>query len=269
MASRPVILCIGGLDPTGGAGLQADIETVASCGGHAAVLCTALTAQNSKHVQKVEPVETSLFEMQFDALRDDMEISACKIGLVPDSAIAQSIIKCLHALAPIPVVLDPLQCAGNGDTLVSDTAEKLLDQLSMECATVLTPNIKEWHHWTANHGEQQTLARLFDGTLQAVLVTGADTSRGRVRNSLHLKNQAPQVFEWKHLPAVYHGSGCTLASALCTFIARGLTIPQAVQEAQTYTWRTLFSGEGLCKHQHIPRRVTNPVTSIIPQKYSQ
>lgn len=266
MNTRPTILCIGGLDPTGGAGLQADIEAVAACGGHAVTLCTALTAQNSRCVSRVEPVSAELLRNQFALLRDEMQIQACKIGLIPNTATAELIATLLEHIPGLPVVLDPIDIAGNGDPLAM---QPLLERITilLPRTTLLTPNAAEWTLLTKNDPADEIGQTIFSLGPEAILVTGADAPTEYVENALILRDGNTQRYSWQRLPYCYHGSGCTLSSALATFLGHGLTIPQAASEAQVFTWRSLHQADNPGGTQHFPRRLTNPVTALIPQKY--
>ena len=257
--TRPTILCIGGLDPSGGAGLQADIEAIAANGAHALPIATSLTVQNSKDAYTVEPVRTDLVSAQFENLLADFPIRACKIGLIPSIEFVDLLVHIASRLENIPIVLDPvLRASGgmslNGAELIPTLKEKLLPLIA-----VLTPNLSELHSLTdSDRDDTKQALELCDAGASHVLVTTSseDSENGLITHSLFSKNAAPLHFYCEKLAHEYHGSGCTLSSALATQLALGDPIGTAVERAIDYTVNTLRGAERLGKGQHIPRRIS-------------
>ena len=256
--NRPSILCIGGLDPSGGAGLQADIEAIAANGGHALPIATSLTVQNSQNVYAVEPVRTDLVSAQFESLLADCPIHACKIGLIPSIECVDLLVHIASHLENIPIVLDPvLRASGgmslNGAELIPTLKEKLLPLI-----TVLTPNLSELHSLSNSDSDDTKQAlELCDVGASYVLVTTCkeDQENGLLTHTLFSEANSPIHFHCEKLAHEYHGSGCTLSSALTTQLALGNPIETAVETAINYTVNTLRGAERLGKGQHIPRRI--------------
>jgi hydroxymethylpyrimidine/phosphomethylpyrimidine kinase len=252
----PSVLVFAGLDPTGGAGLQADIETVASMGCHAAPVATALTVQDTSDVQACYPVDALTLIEQARAVLEDLPIAACKIGLVASVAAAEAIHSILVDYPALPVVLDPVLASGEGSPLAGDDVQHALLSLLVPLATVITPNSREAR---ALAPEADTLdaaghALLAHGC-QLVLITGTHEEGPKVVNRLFGNLRRLEAFEWERLPESYHGSGCTLASAIAGLLAQGQEPFSAIRQAQEYTWEALRHGYRVGSGQLVPNRL--------------
>ncbi|MEM7304773.1 MAG: hydroxymethylpyrimidine/phosphomethylpyrimidine kinase [Pseudomonadota bacterium] len=253
--SRPRILCIGGLDPSGGAGLQADIETIANCGGHALSIATCLTVQNSQQAYSVNAVDNEIIQQQAEHLLNDIQISSCKIGVIPNQKIAITIGKVLQKLSDIPVVLDPVMSASHGVKFVGQTALEKIQKCILPNVTVITPNQSELKQLIPGDQSITTKAILLcQSGPEYCLATGADEQTKIISHYLTNKERVIKTYQQPRLPHAYHGSGCTLSSAIAYFLARNLDIEQAVENALHYTMRTLENSDRPGGGQHIPRR---------------
>jgi hydroxymethylpyrimidine/phosphomethylpyrimidine kinase len=256
--SRPPILCIGGLDPSGGAGLQADIEAVASCGGHALPIASCLTVQNSVQAISVSAVEPKLMLQQASALLDDMHIASCKIGVVPNKAVALAIAEILVQLANVPVVFDPVLSASHGSEFSNADTIKTIKEILLPIVTVVTPNFSELMTLTDNDGDVTSQAiSLCELGPKYVLATGADSDTDNVHNTLFTCEGVKQEYQWPRLPHRYHGSGCTLSSALACYLAFDLDIAEAIDKAQKFTWQSLRNAQQIGSGQWIPKRIND------------
>lgn len=250
----PVVLSFSGHDPSGGAGVQADIETLTSHHCHCVSVITALTEQDSRNVKKMLPQAPENIISQANTLFDDMPVAVIKIGLVGHPKIAQAIHSILQQHPEIPVVFDPVLAAGGGTALANAELIEAINQLLLPCTTVLTPNSNE----ARQLAEQQDidacgLALLAKGS-QYVLITGSHEPVPLVENRLFYQQQKIESFSWDRLPNSYHGSGCTLASSIAGLIAQGLDPFSAIAEAQDYTWNALDAAYKLGKGQYNPNR---------------
>jgi hydroxymethylpyrimidine/phosphomethylpyrimidine kinase len=251
----PVVLVLAGLDPTGGAGLQADIEAIASMGSHAAPVITAVTVQDTNNVVGFTPLEAGLVVQQARAVLEDIPVAAIKIGMTGSVEVIEAIHTLLSDYPDLPVVLDPVLVAGGGGALAETSAAAAINTLLMPCATVVTPNGAEA---CALAPEADTLdacamALLAYGA-KYVLITGGDADTDDVINVLYGNNRVLESYRWERLPAKYHGSGCTLAAALAGLLAQGNEPFTAIYKAQEYTWRALQAGFRIGRGQHIPYR---------------
>jgi hydroxymethylpyrimidine/phosphomethylpyrimidine kinase len=252
--SKPVVLVLAGHDPVGGAGIQADIETIAANGCHAASVITAMTIQNTAEFKKYIPVNPRDFLQQIELIRSDMEISACKIGLIGDAKILRAIETAIQELGDVPAVLDPVICAGTGDKIMSAKVAIALYKKLLPHITVITPNSLESRTLAGTNDPAAAAEYFLKRGCKAVLITGTHEPTSSVINTLYQESHAPMEYAWPRLPGSYHGSGCTLSSAIAAHLARGGNIEQAIWAAQEYTWNTLQHGLLLGKKQCHPDR---------------
>lgn len=253
--ARRQVLCISGHDPSGGAGIQADIEAVAMQGAHALGVITSLTTQNTRNVSRVKPIAPGLLQEQLETLLEDCSIHAIKLGLL-GSADQVRPIRWIIEQCRVPVVIDPVLRAGGGASLASaETTVALLDHL-LAVATVITPNAAEARALApaARSLDEAGAALLATGCSQ-VLITGGDEDTSEVENRWYRKEAAPQVFRWTRLPRGFHGAGCTLASALAARLALGERDETALLNAQRYVQSALQRALQVGQGRAIPGRV--------------
>ncbi len=253
-AKRPVVVCFSGHDPSGGAGVQADIETLVSHQCHAASVITALTEQDSRNVKKLLPQSPENIISQANTLLSDLAVDAFKIGLIGHHESAVAIHEILKQHPHIPVILDPVLAAGGGTGLSSQQLIDTLIDLLLPCTTVLTPNSEEARKLVGLTDLEQCGLALLDKGCEYVLITGTHETTPAVSNQLFHAHRCLESFTWNRLPASYHGSGCTLAAAIAALIAHGLEPLQAVMEAQEYTWNALNAAYQPGQGQHNPNR---------------
>tara|TARA_R110002074_G_scaffold23150_1_gene70392 strand:- start:372 stop:1166 length:795 start_codon:yes stop_codon:yes gene_type:complete len=256
--SRPPVLCIGGLDPSGGAGLQADIESIASCGGHALPLASCLTIQNSIQAISVSAVDPEIIQHQASALLNDMPIASCKIGVVPNRAVALIIAEILAQLPNVPIVFDPVLSASVGSRFCDTDTINAVKENILPYVTVVTPNLSELKILVDSNEDVATQARALCALgASYVLTTGADSNTDTVHNTLFTRNEKREDYEWPRLPHDYHGSGCTLSSSIACYLALELDIVEAINKAQQFTWRSLKNAQQIGNGQWIPKRIGN------------
>jgi hydroxymethylpyrimidine/phosphomethylpyrimidine kinase len=253
----PAVLAFSASDPTGGAGIQADLLTIASLGCHPLSVLTALTAQDTRGVEALFAVEPAWITRQARMLLDDIPVAAFKLG-VPGSARNAEAIAIILAKHPhVPVVLDPVLASGRGDALSDGDTVQALRSVLLPLATVLTPNSLEARRLALAEPDAsladcaRTLTEL---GCKHVLVTGTHEPGAQVVNTLYGAGGVLREDRWPRLAGEYHGSGCTLASAIAAFLARGLAMENAVKDAQAYTWKTLEAGFRPGRGQHLPNR---------------
>lgn len=248
LAAPPNVLAIAASDPTGGAGLQADILTLASLGCHPLSVLTAYTVQDTGGVAALHAVNAADVAAQARCVLADASVLAIKIGVVASAANAQAIAALLAAHAQVPVVLDPVLASARGDALGDADTLRALLELLVPRATVATPNSLEAR---ALGGASALLAR----GCKYVLVTGTHEPGDDVVNVLHGAAGVLREDRWPRLPGSYHGSGCTLASAIAARLAHGDAVAEAVRRAQDYTWCALERGYRPGAGQHVPDRL--------------
>ena len=251
---KPVVLVLAGHDPSGGAGIQADIETITRNDCHAATVITCMTTQNTAEFRQITQVNSDNFNQQVEMVLADIPVNACKIGLVTDTSVISVIEKTLIALMDIPVVLDPVISSGTGVKIVTNDVCSTILNILLPFITVITPNSNEARTLTGIDDLDGAANDLLLRGCRAVLITGTHEQTTRVINTLYLQNEKPEKTEWERLPGSYHGSGCTLSSCIAAQLALGKTIREAVAMAQKYTWQTLKYGRMLGKGQIYPDR---------------
>lgn len=252
---RPTVLCFSGHDPSGGAGVQADIETLISHQCHAVSVITALTEQDTVNVRRLHPQAPEAVIQQAQTLLADVEVAAIKIGLIGDAGVAEAIATILQRHPDIPVVLDPVLAAGGGSELASQRLIETLVERLLPLTTLVTPNSVEARRLAGSEDLQRCGRLLQAKGAQNVLITGTHEQSEHVHNRLFMPDGLEECFSWERLPHSYHGSGCTLASAIAALLARDLDVFSAVNEAQDYTWQTLASAYAAGKGQLNPDRL--------------
>ncbi len=254
--SPPCVLLISGNDPSGGAGMAADLQTVSALGGHPAPVITSLTVQDTRNAYRVSAADADLVAEQAETILADLPIRAIKIGLLADAAIGSAVAGVLRGRSDMPVVLDPVLVAAGGAALAEAALETVLVEELFPLATVATPNALELRRLGGRIGDRAGLARRFlDAGCRWVVAKGADEDTVGVENVLYGPEGFEEVYRWRRLPGQYHGSGCTLASAIATLLARGTPVPRAVGEAQRYTFEALRQAFRPGHGQFIPRRL--------------
>ena len=252
----PVVMTLSGNDPTGGAGIQADIEAIASMGCHAAPVITSLTIQDTSGVSRFDPVDPSVIIEQARAVLEDMPVAAFKIGMIGSMENAEAIHSVLIDYPTIPVVLDPVLSGGGGGSLSDPHLIDAIISMLIPQTTVFTPNSKEARALATEADSLDACAQeLLDMGAEFVLITGADENTPTVENRLYAEHRCLETYTWERLPHSYHGSGCTLASTIAGLLAQGLDPMIAVHEAQEYTWEALKNSYRLGMGQHLPNRL--------------
>lgn len=250
---KPNVLVIAGHDPSGGAGIQADIEAIHSLGGFAATLITGLTVQNSQNVYSFETVAVEMLEQQSKALLDDVSFSAVKVGMTASPAIVRFIKHLLQQLPNAPVILDPVLAAEAGGGLATESLNQILLSELAPLSALLTPNFPEAQLLAGKDSLDECGYHLFELTQTPVLITGTHRNTDEVENVLFDK-AGKRSWTWTRLPDTYHGSGCTLSSAIASYVAQGAALSEAIEEAQEYVHSALRRAWRSGKGQLIPER---------------
>jgi hydroxymethylpyrimidine/phosphomethylpyrimidine kinase len=245
--SPPIVLTFAASDPTGGAGLQADILTLAARGCHPLSVVTALTVQDTRGVESMQPVDPASVADQARCLLADFEVAAFKLGVPGSAGNIDAIARILAAHPQTPAVVDPVLASGRGEALSTEDGIAAMKQKIFPLASVATPNSLE----AKRLGGVDALLRL---GCRYVLVTGTHDEGADVVNRLYDARGLVREDRWQRLPGSYHGSGCTLASALAAALAKGLAMPEAVRDAQDFTWHALAAGFRPGAGQFIPQR---------------
>lgn len=244
-----------GLDPSGGAGIQADIQAITSLGAHPLPVLSCLTVQDTHNVLGAEAVNPELIRQQLQCLANDVPIHAVKTGALGNAEVLDVLVEFLETLPGVPVIADPvIKAAGGGDLadarLVQAMKEKLFPR-----AEILTPNGEELALLGGSDDTATAARNLMETGCESVLATGGHGSGLHIINTLF--NHAPEPMEWEieRIGAnEYHGTGCTLAAAIAAGRACGLSPRAAISQAQNYVHRTLLHALSVGNGQRIPDR---------------
>jgi hydroxymethylpyrimidine/phosphomethylpyrimidine kinase len=262
------VLIVAGSDSGGGAGIQADIKTVTALGGYAMTAITALTAQNTRGVHDMLPIDTEFIRAQLEACLDDLGTDVIKTGMLHSASVIKAVAAVVDARAPgIPLVVDPVMVAKGGAPLLQPEAQEALRERLLPRAALLTPNAPEAEVLTglpvrspADLGAAADRLLLFGAS--AVLVKGGHLEGDTVVDLLRTADGFERRFASPRLETRNtHGTGCTLASAIATGIAEGLTLEHAVERARGYVQQAIRtapgfgSGHGPLYHAHTLRTV--------------
>jgi hydroxymethylpyrimidine/phosphomethylpyrimidine kinase len=256
--TRHCVLVFAGLDPSGGAGIQADIEAIGAMGAHALPIITALTVQDNDHVFAVNPVEANILRHQAQVLSDKIQIAAVKIGIVGNKANAEviaDVIKILRQQQPdLPVVLDTVLASGHGDALADDNPEDAIYPL-LELATLVMPNLPEAARLCGDeHPVEIQAQRLLGFGARHVLIKGGHGKNEKEVVNRWITHDDGHEWVWQRLPGEFHGSGCTLASAIAALLASGKPMRNALVQAQQYAHQALENSYQITSGQRIPNR---------------
>jgi hydroxymethylpyrimidine/phosphomethylpyrimidine kinase len=258
-AFPPIVLTFAASDPSSGAGLQADLLTCASMGCHPLSVVTAITVQDTRGVEGVLALDAEWVADQARCLLEDMPVDAFKIGVLGSVESIAAVAEIIADYPDVPLVFDPVLTSGRGDEFASDEMIDAIRELLLPHTTILTPNSIEARRLADAEDDDATLAvcaeRLIEMGAQYVLITGTHEATPEVVNTLYAKDGIVRSDTWARLPGSYHGSGCTLASAIAAMLANGLDLPDAVREAQDYVWQTLKSAYRPGMGQFIPDRL--------------
>lgn len=263
MKQRPIILSIAGSDSGGGAGIQADIKTISAVGGYACTAITAVTAQNTVGVRAVYSMSDEALRQQLAAVGDDLAVSAVKIGMLPTAGQVEVVAEAIARYGWRQVVLDPVMVATSGDVLVQGSAAgRMADRLFGLC-TLLTPNMAEAAALTGltvadEAGMQAAAETLLGRGCRAVLVKGGHLDGERMTDWLYVGGglsggePARRAFSSAKVhTANLHGTGCTLSSAIATYLGLGYGLEAAVEAAKGYISRAIAAAQPL-GHGHGP-----------------
>ena len=258
----PIVLVFSASDPTGGAGMQADLLTLSSMGCHPLSVVTAITVQDTLGVEEVLPLDADWIVDQARCVLEDMPVAAFKVGLVGSVEGMAAIAEVVGDYPDIPLILDPVLASGRGDELADDDMLSVLLEMLAPQTTLMTPNSVEALRLAMHErddDETPTLPQCAEYLIglgcEYVLITGTHENTPKVENVLYSEGGVVRSDAWQRLPGSYHGSGCTLASAIAAAIAHGLEVGEAVKEAQEFTWQALNAGFRPGMGQFIPDRM--------------
>lgn len=278
----PTVLTFAATDPSSGAGVQADLMALASIGCYPLSVITGITVQDTVGVETVMPLDADWINEQARTILEDVSVSAFKLGLLGSVENVAMIAEIMSDYPDVPLIIDPILSSGRGDELSNEEMQAAMCELLFPQATLITPNSLEARRLAfyedndeVKHSSLEECAlRLLSMGTEYVLVTGTHERSHDVVNSLYgmQVNQTPGLikdYHWERLPGSYHGSGCTLTSAITACLAHGLSMEEAVHEAQEFTWQTLRHAFRPGMGQFIPDRFFWARESEVQEKASE
>lgn len=246
---------LSGLDPSGGAGIQADIQAITSLGGHPLPVLTCLTVQDTKNVYGAEAIDPAIIKQQLECLDKDIPIHAVKTGAMGNAAVVNVLMEFLDSHPELPLIVDPVIKAAGGGDLADDELVKAMKGSLFARAEMITPNGVELLQLGDCDSESQAADKLLSAGCKSVLATGGHGTGPHIINTLYSVGQESINWQLERIGAnEYHGTGCTLAAAISAGIASGLSSRAAISQAQNYVSRTLSSALSIGQGQRVPNR---------------
>ncbi len=250
--TTPIVLTIAGSDSGGGAGIQADIKAISATGSYACSVITAITSQNTHGVSAIHPVPLEHIESQLDAVFSDLNIVAVKIGMLADADIIQLVARKLRQYTPKFLVIDPVMVATSGDLLLQQSAISTLKQELIPMADLLTPNLPEGAALVGKpvpQSEEEMGALIADLRAlgaHSVLLKGGHLEQDANSNDLLIQPHSSELLRAKrHLTVNTHGTGCTLSSAIASYLAQGNRLHKAVYLGKQYISQAIAHADEL------------------------
>ena len=246
---------LSGLDPSGGAGIQADIQAITSIGAHPLPVLTCLTVQDTRNVYGAEPVSPDLIKQQLECLAQDTPIHAIKTGALGNAEVVEVLVEFVQKHSGVPLIVDPVIKAAGGGDLADDALVAAMKDRLFARAEMITPNGIELAQLGGSDDPAEAARNLLQTGCESVLATGGHGTGIHIINTLY--NHAPEPMEWE-VERVganeYHGTGCTLAAAIAAGRAMGLSPRAAISQAQNYVHRALLHALTVGQGQRVPDR---------------
>jgi hydroxymethylpyrimidine/phosphomethylpyrimidine kinase len=241
------VLTIAGSDCSGGAGIQADLKTIAACGCYGMSVITAVTVQNTRGVGAIHPIPAEVVEDQIRNVLDDIGADGIKIGMLYSGEIVAAVARTLADYRGIPVVLDPVMVATSGDSLILGEVIGLMKRQLLPLVSLLTPNIPEAGHLlgeTIDEDPEPKAERLATELSCSILLKGGHGSGDTVVDVLYdcPSENVTKFTNTRIDTGNTHGTGCTLSSAVTSFLAKGLPLSHAVAQAEKYLHSAISAG---------------------------
>ncbi|NLJ63087.1 MAG: bifunctional hydroxymethylpyrimidine kinase/phosphomethylpyrimidine kinase [Alcaligenaceae bacterium] len=268
MHNIPNTLTIAGVDPSGGAGVFADIKAMSALGAYATGVVAALTAQNTQGVTGIYPVDPAFIRQQIDTLFNDISIDAVKLGMLGQQPVIRTVVEALTHWQPTHIVLDPVMIAKSGDHLLEKTATAEMREALLPLATMITPNLPEAGVFLEQRPAEtvkemyavaEKLRRLMaDADHRWVLLKGGHLPGNDCTDLLYNGDQMIEMPAQRIPTKNTHGTGCTLSAALAALLPQSSSVPQAAKAAKAYLYNAIArsnelrvgSGHGPVHHFH-------------------
>lgn len=261
MNQRPHVLILSGLDPSGGAGIQADIQAVTALGCHPLPVLSCLTVQDTRNVYNAESINPDLIRQQLECLAGDVPIHAIKTGALGSAAIVDVLVQFVEDKSGIPLIVDPVIKAAGGGDLADEALVSAMRERLFSIADVITPNGVELVQLGGIENERAAAETLIAQGCPAVLTTGGHGDEPQITNRLHRPGSPDAEWKLERRGGEYHGSGCTLAASIAAGRAQGLNLEAAIEQAQSYVSKAIEHALTVGRGQPVPDRGGAAATS--------
>lgn len=254
--SVPVVMSFCASDPSGGAGVQADIEALGAMGCHCVPILTTITSQDTTNMYEFYPCPSHLVHSQARAILEDMPVAAFKIGLLGSIENVSAVHLLLKNYPKIPVVVDPIMRTGVGDKQTDPALLDAIIALVLPYATICTINVTEARSMAPDSDTLDACAHeIMSHGAEHVLITGCEQTPTKTHNSFYGNYRLLETFKWDRLKPNFQGSGCTLSASIAGLLAQQLPPQSAVLQAQQFTAECLKKGYRIGMGHHLPNRL--------------
>lgn len=254
LKSRPHVLVLSGLDPSGGAGIQADIQAITALGCHPLPVLSCVTVQDTRNVYNASTIDPEIIRQQLERLADDSPIHAIKTGALGNAEVVDVLVDFLARHPGIPLITDPvIKAAGGGDLADEALIERMRSRL-FPMAEMLTPNGIELALLGGSEDPDTAASQLLETGCQSVLATGGHGTGQDIINTLYSPQRSPKHFYVERVGGEYHGTGCTLAASIAAGRAAGLASIPAIGQAQNFVSHAIRNALRVGKGQPVPDR---------------
>ncbi len=250
--TTPIVLTIAGSDSGGGAGIQADIKAMSATGSYACSVITAITSQNTRGVTAIHPIPLAHIESQLDAVFTDLNVVAVKVGMLADAEIIKVVAAKIRQYQPKHLVVDPVMVATSGDLLLEQSAISTLKQELLPLADLITPNLPEGAALIGGEvpQDEEQMGAMIESlrTLgaKAVLLKGGHLEKDQNSNDLLIEQESSELLSAKRVATKNtHGTGCTLSSAIASYLAQGNRLHKAVYLGKQYISQAIAHADQL------------------------
>ncbi|WCP69312.1 bifunctional hydroxymethylpyrimidine kinase/phosphomethylpyrimidine kinase [Vibrio tubiashii] len=250
--TTPIVLTIAGSDSGGGAGIQADIKAISATGSYACSVITAITSQNTQGVSAIHPIPLEHIESQLDAVFTDLNVVAVKVGMLADAEIIKVVAAKIRQYQPKHLVVDPVMVATSGDLLLEQSAISTLKQELLPLADLITPNLPEGAALIGGEvpQDEEQMGAMIESLralgAKAVLLKGGHLEKDQNSNDLLIEQESSELLSAKRVATKNtHGTGCTLSSAIASYLAQGNRLHKAVYLGKQYISQAIAHADQL------------------------
>ena len=250
--TTPIVLTIAGSDSGGGAGIQADIKAISATGSYACSVITAITSQNTQGVSAIHPIPLAHIESQLDAVFTDLNVVAVKVGMLADAEIIKVVAAKIRQYQPKHLVVDPVMVATSGDLLLEQSAISTLKQELLPLADLITPNLPEGAALIGGEvpQDEEQMGAMIESLralgAKAVLLKGGHLEKDQNSNDLLIEQESSELLSAKRVATKNtHGTGCTLSSAIASYLAQGNRLHKAVYLGKQYISQAIAHADQL------------------------